>query len=346
MQIDERYPWLKEIRPLWLPSGILLLTSFLLLALATEKKRRRAGWIFIALSVIGLLLGSFAGSATCLSEISPLWLPLSLLFVSGLVFLCVDCAKTTRIVALTALIAAGVLLIGSLIGYLAGDKWPWLEQSQIVSRCGWNGLLIGLAGAIVLLSGITKRWHSYYAFALTIAAVTLLVFSAIDASMLGARYSMAMGPLWVYGLLALAAAFVLFTPDRRELTRYFGYSTLVLSLTSGLLVNFFAGKLGDLRIGPFPAGTPVNLITNVNPDADPKELARALKITLNGLAEIRSTSLTGKDAQKVMREKIAPALMSINKCPDFVMDKGHDFAWFKDMTDEDKNALIELLKTF
>ena len=39
-------------------------------------------------------------------------------------------------------------------------------------------------------------------------------------------------------------------------------------------------------------------------------------------------------------------LMKVSKCPDFVMDKGHYFPWFNQMTDADKEALIELLKTF
>ena len=38
--------------------------------------------------------------------------------------------------------------------------------------------------------------------------------------------------------------------------------------------------------------------------------------------------------------------MGVSKCPDFVMDKGHYFPWLASMTDEDKDALIELLKTF
>ncbi len=29
-----------------------------------------------------------------------------------------------------------------------------------------------------------------------------------------------------------------------------------------------------------------------------------------------------------MKEKVAPALMEVNKCPDFVMDRGHYFPWF------------------
>ena len=47
-----------------------------------------------------------------------------------------------------------------------------------------------------------------------------------------------------------------------------------------------------------------------------------------------------------MRDKIVPPLVKVSKCPDFVMDEGHYFKWFDSMSDEDKNALIELLKTF
>ena len=38
--------------------------------------------------------------------------------------------------------------------------------------------------------------------------------------------------------------------------------------------------------------------------------------------------------------------MKVSRCPDFVMDQGHYYEWFKTMTDDDKDALIELLKTF
>ena len=64
------------------------------------------------------------------------------------------------------------------------------------------------------------------------------------------------------------------------------------------------------------------------------------------LGTIASEHLSESDAQKLLRERVAPALMGVSKCPDFVMDKGHYFPWFTSMTDEDKEALIELLKTF
>ena len=41
-----------------------------------------------------------------------------------------------------------------------------------------------------------------------------------------------------------------------------------------------------------------------------------------------------------------PALMNASKCPDLVTDRGHDYVFIGRLSDEEKKALIELLKTF
>jgi hypothetical protein len=84
----------------------------------------------------------------------------------------------------------------------------------------------------------------------------------------------------------------------------------------------------------------------VNPDADDASLLRTFGITRDTLTEIESTQPSAEDRLKLLRERIAPALMSVSKCPDFVMDHGHYFEWFTGMSYADKDALIELLKTF
>ncbi len=178
-----------------------------------------------------------------------------------------------------------------------------------------------------------------------LAAIGLLVF-VVEANVGGPNMPIGLRSVWIYIPLLVAAAIVLLAPDHRALTRYVGYASVVLSLGVGLLIYFFAGELGDLHIGPIPKGTPVNLLANVNPDADPKELVKAVKVTVGTLAQIDSKHLDDEQAQKLLREKVAPALMKVNKCPDFVMDRGHYYEWFDNMTDDDKNALIELLKTF
>src|SRR5262249_53231085 len=128
--------------------------------------------------------------------------------------------------------------------------------------------------------------------------------------------------------------------------RFLGYVGILAAVGLGLILYFINGKIGDVRVGPIPKGTPVNLLANLNPDADPHELRKAIDITLNTLAEIQSKHLGQAKRQQLLRERIAPAMMRVSKCPDFVMDQGHYFEWFKTMSDDDKKALIELLKTF
>ncbi|MHA3771707.1 hypothetical protein ACXR0O_09245 [Verrucomicrobiota bacterium sgz303538] len=132
----------------------------------------------------------------------------------------------------------------------------------------------------------------------------------------------------------------------KRLFRIVGYSSVLAALLVGFLLYFLNGRLGDLKIGPIPKGTPVNLLANINPDADPAELQHAFKVTLNTLAEIESKRLSEAEAQNLMRERVAPVLMKVSRCPDFVMDKGHYYEWFNAMSDADKEALIELIKTF
>ena len=133
---------------------------------------------------------------------------------------------------------------------------------------------------------------------------------------------------------------------RKWVARLLGYVALGAALLAGAFLYLINGKLGDLRIGPIPAGTPVSLLANLNPEADPVELKKAVNIALETFSTIASKHLSDADAQRLLRERVAPALMGVSKCPDFVMDKGHYLPWFASMSDEDKNALIELLKTF
>jgi mono/diheme cytochrome c family protein len=133
---------------------------------------------------------------------------------------------------------------------------------------------------------------------------------------------------------------------RKWWARAVGYFFIIAGILAGALLALLGGQLGEVRIGPIPKGTPVNLLANTNPDADPAEIKKTVGLTLKTLAEIDSRHLSDEEASKLMREKVAPAFMNISKCPDFVMDEGHYFKWFDSMSEEDKNALIELLKTF
>jgi hypothetical protein len=104
----------------------------------------------------------------------------------------------------------------------------------------------------------------------------------------------------------------------------------------------------NLKIGPIPAGTPINLISNTNLDFGDLKLkaARADLITtlIDVLFTIKTQHLNEQQATDLMKQRVVPKFLAVNKCADFVEDKGHEFGTKLPM--DDKRALIELLKTF
>src|ERR1700693_1017185 len=100
---------------------------------------------------------------------------------------------------------------------------------------------------------------------------------------------------------------------------------------------------GYFRIGMIPEGTPINLLANINPDADPKELVSVCLKVKKTLAEIKLKNLDHAAAAEVLKTEVAPELFKISKCPDLIEDRGHYFG--TGLSDADKLALIEYLKT-
>jgi hypothetical protein len=106
-------------------------------------------------------------------------------------------------------------------------------------------------------------------------------------------------------------------------------------------LRFRCDKDGYFSIGPIPAGTPINLIANLEPSFwDMLTLVPRIKADLD---KIRDQQLDGEAAKKIFAN-LVPDLIKANKCPDFIEDKGHYFG--TQMPDADKRALIEYLKTF
>ena len=101
-----------------------------------------------------------------------------------------------------------------------------------------------------------------------------------------------------------------------------------------------AGSDGYIKIGPIPKGTPINLLANLQPDFQHADLF--LKAA-EKLIRINAENLSPEAADAELR-KLVPDLIAMNKCPDFIEDKGHYFG--TDLSDNDKRALIEYLKTF
>ena len=116
---------------------------------------------------------------------------------------------------------------------------------------------------------------------------------------------------------------------------------------------------GGIEIGPIPQGTPVGLIANLNLLADDSDIAGRIdhdRKLLDLLVKIKrdlqalGDKPTDEDARRVFANLVGP-LMEVSKCPDYVVNRGHYFGtdFFKEepgLSDQDKRALIEFLKTF
>jgi hypothetical protein len=86
---------------------------------------------------------------------------------------------------------------------------------------------------------------------------------------------------------------------------------------------FISGTKRSVRI---PAGTPVDYVARVDPTRLPDI--------------VRNTSILNL----ISDESLFRRMLSNNKAPDFILDRGHTFG--SQLQDADKWALIEYLKTF
>ncbi len=111
-------------------------------------------------------------------------------------------------------------------------------------------------------------------------------------------------------------------------------------------------EMGDVEIGPIPKGTPVSLIANINPLSESTSLvdraaytAKLLKVVLKLKHDLKSLPTHPTDEQaRAAFDKDVPDLLSVSKCPDFIVNKGHYFG--TNLSVDEKHALIEFLKTF
>lgn len=121
----------------------------------------------------------------------------------------------------------------------------------------------------------------------------------------------------------------------------------------------FAGEQG-LELGPIPKGTPVNLLTNIDLDRRDGivnrvehdiQLLKLLKQIKKDLKALPKNA-SDEEAGKVFANLVDP-LVKNSKCPDYIVNRGHYFGtdYYKDtkaepgLSDDDKKALIEFLKT-
>lgn len=228
-----------------------------------------------------------------------------------------------------------------------GINVPWMHSVQPL----WLPSTELFVGGFLLLVAHAPVWRRrlgriVLALALALGVGWLVATRYPDQTW--SRWLLSVQPAWFAWTLLALVGIAFLAPFSWKWNRWIGCLAVALSLLVGGFVYFNAGRLGAIRLGPIPKGTPVNLIANVNSEVGQQELLKAFSEVAAGLSEIQTRHLdqNSPEIQQVMREKIAPALLRVSKCPDFVMDKGHYYEWFKTMTDDDKTALIELLKTF
>jgi hypothetical protein len=133
---------------------------------------------------------------------------------------------------------------------------------------------------------------------------------------------------------------------RRRIAQVTGAICLVAAVIVGLSFGrFLSGHGQGIQFGPIPEGVPVNVIANMDPNASVEKR----KAALQALSDFVLTAHRAEGQQpgrKEFEQQVAPALLSASKCPDFVMDRGHDYEFLRRLSDEEKKSLVELLKTF
>lgn len=142
------------------------------------------------------------------------------------------------------------------------------------------------------------------------------------------------------------------TPEMTYLTASAGYLPKEFKRLAGVLAWLFPNAVsnGEVKIGPIPSGTPINLLSNIDlqKKKDVLDLLLHIKHDLNALPK----NPTNEQALAQFRP-LVPKLLEVSKCRDFVVNKGHYFGTDflppsegePGLSDADKRALIEFLKT-
>jgi hypothetical protein len=162
-------------------------------------------------------------------------------------------------------------------------------------------------------------------------------------------------------VLLFGSAGLLFLPFRASrnwvlafTARVVGVACLVLAVITAMGIGrTLAGMGADVKIGPIPEGVPVNIVASIDPLASRNDLINAGDALVDFLSkhQVAAINNPGDEAAKTARrrefqEKVAPLLLRASKCPDFVIDRGHDYVFIRDFTDQEKRELIALIKTF
>ncbi|HHJ37918.1 MAG: hypothetical protein AXA67_07825 [Methylothermaceae bacteria B42] len=110
-----------------------------------------------------------------------------------------------------------------------------------------------------------------------------------------------------------------------------------------VLPNFRDG----IEIGPIPKGTTVNLLANIDLE-NKKGVIKFLPKLVMALKSLPPD--VGDEQAKAAFAPLVDEMLTLNKCPDFIVNRGHYFGTGylpgeKGLSDDDKKALIAFLKT-
>ncbi len=291
---------------------------------ATEQLDNDQGWVWrtqvdswltIEGSQIPTLLAGMTGWSDFMVRLVP-WLP-SLLFV---------------------ILGSLLLTSGWLIdGRQALERLiPWLEW--ILAPFRWI-----LAVGAFALAGLTA-YFLWSKFGRLIEFLSV----GLDSSIPWLDLQVASIPIFFLGVGALFFVSRLQIMSVRKRTMHWiGALCLIWAVILALgFGRFLSGRAGDVKIGPLPAGVPVNAIANLNPEAPDDQGKMARKALLKWVVDYNRADANNKPGRKEFEERVAPAFMNASKCPDLVTDRGHDYEFIRQLTDQEKEDLIALIKTF
>lgn len=148
------------------------------------------------------------------------------------------------------------------------------------------------------------------------------------------------------------------TTERSYLKISAGFLPDFLQKQVGFLSRFLPNLFGDggIELGPIPAGTPVSLLSNIKLEgitlAEKVALVKLVKRIIRDLKSLPANA-SDEEANKVFAN-LLDRLLKASKCRDFVVNRGHYFGteYLPDsegepgLSDDDRLALIEFLKTF
>jgi hypothetical protein len=128
--------------------------------------------------------------------------------------------------------------------------------------------------------------------------------------------------------------------------------------TSSVLLQTTTSQVG-VSIGPIPSGTPINLLAGLElaPDSSGiidqiKHYFALSKLLWNVSSDWNTATKINESPEKEdVIQSLQGKLYSMNKCPDFVVNRGHyfgtdEFSEEPGLSDKEKEALISFLKTF